>query len=491
MGVEQSPVSIVITNTKGEIEYVNPWFSEVTGYSRDEVIGQNPRILKSGFTSPNEYLTIWDQITRGEKWKGTFHNKKKNGELYWESANISPIQNAKGEITHFIGIKENITAQINADKKIKESEEKYRLILQTSRDLIHILDINGNLIEFNSAFLEHLGYDKEDAKNLNVNQWDAQWNQVELEKIIPDLIQNAKIFETIHKRKDGTLVNVEISTIGIMIKDQFFLYAAARDITVRKKNELILKEIRKKLEDSNTTKDKFFSIIAHDLKGPIGNINSILEIVTSKETQISEDENEKFMTMLKISSKNVMSLLGNLLTWSRSQRGDIEYNPKKYTLSEIVNSNVELFSAIAANKNILLKSSIDYKVSAYFDFEMMNTVFRNLISNAIKYTKENGEVNISAVETNDFTEVAVRDNGIGMSETIRDSLFRLDVKQPSMQGTKGERGSRLGLILCKEFIDKHRGSITVKSEPNQGSEFLVRLYWNNHDEPRPQNLNSF
>lgn len=491
MGVEQSPVSIVITNTKGEIEYVNPWFSEVTGYSRDEVIGQNPRILKSGFTSPNEYLTIWDQITRGEKWKGTFHNKKKNGELYWESANISPIQNAKGEITHFIGIKENITAQINADKKIKESEEKYRLILQTSRDLIHILDINGNLIEFNSAFLEHLGYDKEDAKNLNVNQWDAQWNQVELEKIIPDLIQNAKIFETIHKRKDGTLVNVEISTIGIMIKDQFFLYAAARDITVRKKNELILKEIRKKLEDSNTTKDKFFSIIAHDLKGPIGNINSILEIVTSKETQISEDENEKFMTMLKISSKNVMSLLGNLLTWSRSQRGDIEYNPKKYTLSEIVNSNVELFSAIAANKNILLKSSIDYKVSAYFDFEMMNTVFRNLISNAIKYTKENGEVNISAVETNDFTEVAVRDNGIGMSETIRDSLFRLDVKQPSMQGTKGERGSRLGLILCKEFIDKHRGSITVKSKPNQGSEFLVRLYWNNHNEPRPQNLNSF
>lgn len=326
---------------------------------------------------------------------------------------------------------------------------------------------------------------------MNVNQWDAQWNQVELEKIIPDLIQNAKIFETIHKRKDGTLVNVEISTIGIMIKDQFFLYAAARDITVRKKNELILKEIRKKLEDSNTTKDKFFSIIAHDLKGPIGNINSILEIVTSKETQISEDENEKFMTMLKISSKNVMSLLGNLLTWSRSQRGDIEYNPKKYTLSEIVNSNVELFSAIAANKNILLKSSIDYKVSAYFDFEMMNTVFRNLISNAIKYTKENGEVNISAVETNDFTEVAVRDNGIGMSETIRDSLFRLDVKQPSMQGTKGERGSRLGLILCKEFIDKHRGSITVKSEPNQGSEFLVRLYWNNHNEPRPQNLNSF
>ena len=179
------------------------------------------------------------------------------------------------------------------------------------------------------------------------------------------------------------------------------------------------------------------------------------------------------------------------MTWSRSQRGDIEYNPKKYTLSEIVNSNVELFSAIAANKNILLKSSIDYKVSAYFDFEMMNTVFRNLISNAIKYTKENGEVNISAVETNDFTEVAVRDNGIGMSETIRGGLFRLDVKQPSMQGTKGERGSRLGLILCKEFIDKHRGSITVKSEPNQGSEFLVRLYWNNHNEPRPQNLNSF
>lgn len=491
MGVEQSPVSIVITNTKGEIEYVNPWFSEVTGYSREEVIGQNPRILKSGFTPHNEYVTIWEQIASGEKWKGIFHNKKKNGELYWESANISPIQNARGEITHYIGIKENITAQIAADKKIKESEEKYRLILQTSRDLIHILDLDGNLIEFNSAFLTHLGYTEEDVKNLNVNQWDAQWNQIELEKIIPDLIKNPKIFETVHKRKDGLLVNVEISATGIMIKDQFFLYAAARDITVRKKNELILTEIRKKLKDSNTTKDKFFSIIAHDLKGPIGNINSILEIVTSKENEISKQENDKFMSMLKISAKNVMSLLENLLTWSRSQRGDIDFNPKKYALNEIVNSNVSLFSSMAANKNILLKNSIEDKVSAFFDFEMMNTVFRNLISNAIKYTRENGEVNISAVETKDFTEFVVRDNGIGMSEVIRDGLFRLDVKQASIQGTKGEHGSRLGLILCKEFIDKHRGSITVKSKPNQGSEFLVRLYWNNHDEPRPQNLNSF
>lgn len=475
MGIEQSPVLIVITDKNGIIEYVNPSFADITGYAPEEVIGQNPRILKTGYTSSSEYQKIWSEITTGKKWKGIFQNKKKNGELYWESANISPIINEYGDITHYIGIKENITSQLTYEKKIRESEEKYRLILQTSRDLIHILDINGNLIEYNDAFLKHLGYSQEEAKNLNVSNWDVQWTPIELIDLIRKLIDNPMVFETIHKKKDGSFVNVEISTTGIFFKDNYFLYAAARDITNRKKNENALKESQEKLKESNATKDKFFSIIAHDLRGPIGNIGMILEMITDKDQIHTQEERENFLRMLKSSAKNILLLLANLLEWSQAQKGEIEFSPNCYRLNELVCQNIELLLPTANNKHISLENKIPEELICYYDLEMMNTVIRNLISNAIKYTKTNGSVSISAKEESDFIEIKVSDSGIGMKKEISESLFKNDLKQPSIQGTSGEKGSRLGLILCKEFIDKHNGYIAVHSDIGKGSEFKIML----------------
>lgn len=475
MGIEQSPVSIVITDNNGNIEYVNPSFADITGYSPEEVIGQNPRILKSGYTSTPEYQEIWNEIAGGKKWKGIFKNKKKNGEMYWESANISPIINENGIITHYIGIKENITAQLNYEKKLKESEEKYRLILQTSRDLIHILDINGNLIEYNRAFLNHLGYSEEEAKTLNVSHWDVQWEPMELINLIRKLINNPMVFETIHKRKDGSLVNVEISTTGIFLKDNYFLYAAARDITNRKKNEKALKDSEEKLKESNATKDKFFSIIAHDLRGPIGNIGMVLDMITDKEQSHTQEERDNFLRMLKSSSKNVLSLLVNLLEWSQAQKGEIKFSPQFYKLNDLVSQNIELLLQTANNKHISLENTISEDLLCYYDFEMMNTVIRNLISNAIKYTHPYGLVSISAKESAGYIEISISDNGIGMKKEIAESLFKIDVKQPSIHGTSGEKGSRIGLILCKEFIDKHEGHISVESQIGKGSKFKIML----------------
>ena len=729
MGIEQSPNSVMITDTDGAIEYVNPSFSEITGYLPEEVIGKNPRILKSGYTSLKEYKEIWNTICSGQRWKGIFRNKKKNGELYWESTSISPLKNQSGEISHFIAIKENITAQIIAERKLAESEEKHRLIMQTSTDLIHITDIRGNLLDYNSAFLRHLGYNEEEAETLKVKDWDVQWNESELEKIIEDLIHKPQMFETMHRRKDGTVRNVEINAIGIMIQGEYYLYASGRDITERKQNEFALKESEEKfksffqmnkaifllidpmngkildansaaqnyygysvddlksmrvtdintlsaeeikaemqnaslfmrnyfnfkhrlknsdirdvevystpitinqknilfsmvhdvterkeaerlllesetrlklalegakegtwdwniktgkvifdnywaemlgyelsdispnvtsweellhpedreivfdclrkhlngdtevyqmehrmktksgkwkwilghgkvierneigealraigthvdidiykvaheelrivseeLKNSNATKDKFFSIISHDLRGPIGNINSLLELITNTESKLSEEEYSEFMGIVKSSTKNAYILLENLLVWSRSQKGQIEFNPFKYNIHDLIKANINLFIISAKNKKISITSSVDKNVFAYFDFDMMNTVIRNLIGNAIKYTNQNGKILISTREESEFTEIIIQDNGIGMSEAIVQSLFRIDLKQPSIQGTNGEKGSRLGLILCKEFLDKHKGYIGVKSEPNKGTEFVVRLY---------------
>jgi signal transduction histidine kinase len=242
------------------------------------------------------------------------------------------------------------------------------------------------------------------------------------------------------------------------------------DIDIYKTAHEELRIISDELKNSNAMKDKFFSIISHDLRGPIGNINSLLDLITNKENKISEEEFNELMQAIKNSAKNVYILLENLLVWSRSQKGQIKFNPFKYNVHELIKSNITLFSISANNKKISLINQSEKNVFGYFDFEMIDTVIRNLISNAIKYTNENGQIIISAEEISDFTEVRIIDNGIGMNEEIVKSLFRIDLKQPSIQGTKGEKGSRLGLILCNGFIG-------VKSQPNVGTEFTIRLYY--------------
>jgi len=156
--VEQSPASIVITNPKGDIEYVNPKFIELTGYTRDEVLGQNPRVLKSGDKSPEAYREMWETITAGNDWHGEFHNKKKNGEPYWESASISPIRDSTGRITHFLAVKEDITARKRAEEALRESEEKYRLLIDHSHDIIYTLTPEGVFIFVSPAWTTLLGH---------------------------------------------------------------------------------------------------------------------------------------------------------------------------------------------------------------------------------------------------------------------------------------------------------------------------------------------
>lgn len=201
----------------------------------------------------------------------------------------------------------------------------------------------------------------------------------------------------------------------------------------------------------------------------------ILEMITDKDQIHTQEERENFLRMLKSSAKNILLLLANLLEWSQAQKGDIEFSPNCYRLNELVCQNIELLLPTANNKHISLENKIPGELICYYDLEMMNTVIRNLISNAIKYTKTNGSVSISAKEESDFIEIKVSDSGIGMKKEISESLFKNDLKQPSIQGTSGEKGSRLGLILCKEFIDKHNGYIAVHSDIGKGSEFKIML----------------
>ncbi len=233
--------------------------------------------------------------------------------------------------------------------------------------------------------------------------------------------------------------------------------------------------LNKKLEKLNATKDKFFSIIAHDLRGPIGNINQYLDFVIEDVESIGDKSLTEDLKTLKNVAKTSYELLESLLIWASSQKGSIIYNPELSYFYQLAQSNIDLFKQSAEKKQILIKNNIDPNLNCLFDYNMINTVIRNLINNAIKYTNENGEIVISSNENSKDIEISIIDNGIGITKLAIDSLFEIDIKTFSKEGTYGEKGSGFGLILCKEFIDKHNGKIWVESELGKGSKFKFTI----------------
>ncbi|MUP38791.1 tetratricopeptide repeat-containing sensor histidine kinase [Labilibaculum euxinus] len=243
-----------------------------------------------------------------------------------------------------------------------------------------------------------------------------------------------------------------------------------------------IKNINGKLEDSNSklkimnaTKDKFFSIIAHDLRSPFNAILGFSELIKSevkkgKDLEIIEEYNAN----INESANSLFTLLENLLQWANDQRGILEFTPTQIDLYELIQSNLALFKLKAADKSIKLFSDIQPNTVAFGDINMVNTIIRNLISNALKFTDENGEIFLSSVLDGDFIHLSVKDSGIGISKNNQDKLFRLDCNFTTT-GTKEETGSGLGLILCKEFVKRNGGEIWVESEENKGSKFIFSL----------------
>lgn len=246
-----------------------------------------------------------------------------------------------------------------------------------------------------------------------------------------------------------------------------------RNYQINRMNDEI-EEQRDYLNQLNKTKDKFFSIIAHDLKNPFNSIKGFTELLIENSHDYNEEKRLKFLRIIKDSTNRASNLLNNLLVWANSQSGNLTYNPKKTELVKDVLNVVSLLEIQAVKKEIELYNNVDHNLSVLADENMLNTILRNLISNAIKFTKPKGEVRILSSKNNGMVEVSIKDNGVGISEKDMDKLFSIDEKNTNV-GTANEQGSGLGLILCKDFIEKHGGKIWVNSIENEGSEFVFTL----------------
>ena len=235
-----------------------------------------------------------------------------------------------------------------------------------------------------------------------------------------------------------------------------------------------LVESEKQLREVNAAKDRFFSILSHDLKNPFITINGYLEILQEDYDTLTDEEIKTYLKHISTASEKTFELLLTLLTWSRSQRGEIEVNKSKTFVVELVNESLAPLWETAKKKSITINVKADNDMIVFVDKFMIETVLRNFISNSIKFTKEHGTVFVETKSDDESVEIIVRDTGIGMDKEKIEKLFRLDVKVTS-KGTNDEEGTGLGLILCKEFVEKNNGVISVESVQGKGSKFVVKL----------------
>ena len=266
------------------------------------------------------------------------------------------------------------------------------------------------------------------------------------------------------------------------------IYITTRFILINRyknqlKDEVNLRtlELRKseiQLTESNVAKDTFFSIIAHDLRNPFNSILGFLDLLTSDDSDYSESEQKEILLQLKSASVRTFDLLENLLTWARAQRGSLPFEPAPFPLREVIADNLNLFDTAAHSKNISLINKGKEDLRVFADRNMISAVVRNLISNALKFTFPGGAITIGMeLQDSETILVYVKDNGTGIPPDILENLFKIE-QRTMARGTANETGTGLGLILCKEFIEKNGGTIRVSSTPGEGSTFSFTLITN-------------
>ncbi len=371
-----------------------------------------------------------------------------------------------------------------AEKELLENLEIRTALFESSRDPMIIVDLDDKCRFVNPAVTRVFGYPIEEligkpfpgVKDIDDKTF-KEW--VDLCRTGPGVSSH----ETVRRAKSGEIIPVSITVSPIRNSKGELVYLSFfyRDISERKKAEeeiLIANESIKKyaeeLKELNANKDKFFSIIAHDLRSPFQGLLGFCNLLNTEYDNLNTEENKFIIHNIGESAKNIFALIENLLEWSRVQSGRNEFNPQRLCLYEEVLTAIISQKIQAINKGITLKNLVDEKLFMKADENMIQTVLRNLISNGIKFTQGGGTITVGAEEKNDFIEVYVEDTGVGIASEDIPRMFRIETHFV-MPGTDKEPGTGLGLILCREFVHKHGGEIWVESEPGSGSKFYFTV----------------
>ena len=369
-----------------------------------------------------------------------------------------------------------------AEDALHESEEMFRILFDQSADLCLLLEDSG-FTKVNASTVSALGIKSMDeilhkfpSDISPEKQPDGTLSTDKAKKMVKHALKEGyHKFEWTHLRADKSELPVEVMLTPVRFKGKQYLYSLMRDISERKAAEEEINHKNELLTSLLKEKDKFFSIIAHDLSSPFQTFWGLTEMMTDDDADYTHEEYVEMSKKLNKLARNLYVLLRNLLEWAQMQKGAMDFEPESFNISDVLDPIIETSLTRCEQKGISLINTIEPEISLLADKKMVNSILMNLISNAIKFTSRGGSVSVSAKTINDSTiEISVTDTGIGMTKDKLKKLFKLGEKTKS-EGTDGELSTGLGLMLCKEFVEKNGGKIRVESKPGIGSKFYFTL----------------
>ncbi|NVO19035.1 MAG: PAS domain-containing sensor histidine kinase [Bacteroidetes bacterium] len=373
--------------------------------------------------------------------------------------------------------------------KVKSLPENvWEAIFDSIPDLITVIDKNCRVVRANKAMTERLGITEESMVGSycyeSIHGLFSPMGGCPHVQLLED--GQGHISEVFEPLLNGVFL---VSTTPVFDKEGTVVGSVhiARDITLRKQAEDKLQTYTVELEDLNANKDKFFSVIAHDLKSPFQGLLGFTDLLLEDFDMLQKDEIKNYLINIRNASHNTYSLLENLLDWSRIQSGRMNFTPSRINLAHEVGQVLDILNSNAIRKGISLTSLVEHEIEVFADQNMVHSVIQNLVSNAIKFSNSRGQVVVTAekgqISNNDespdnaiknYIKVNVRDHGIGIPQEAIARIFSL-TDHFSLNGTANEPGTGLGLILSKEMIERHGGELTVNSKPGEGSTFSFTL----------------
>jgi PAS domain S-box-containing protein len=415
-------------------------------------------------------------IETGESFQTEYRLLLEEGKQKYILSYVRPLKEPEGKVSIVRGTCQDITELKYAQEALVQSEKLFSTIFRLIPFPTGITRLSdGKVVVANDKALQMFGYTALEVSNTTTIELKL-WNNPQERALLVQQLKRQPIleFEKKYYTKEGQAWDAITYIEVIDWDDEPCLLIILQDITHRKSAEEAIKAYAGQLEELNASKDKFFSIIAHDLLSPLNGILGSADLLATQLNQLQEQDIQALSSAIHSSTTHLKKLLTNLLEWARMQKGELGFRIESVNLYTITREEIASLQEYAKQKGLTIDISIPQTLLVQADEPMLRTVIRNLVANAIKFSNTGGYIYLKGERKEGEVQISVEDTGVGMSRQMQQNLFQLEVKQTSV-GTAGEKGTGLGLMLCKEFIEKHGGKIWVESEPGKGSIFIFTL----------------
>ena len=475
--LEYSESFVLMLDSDLGISYLSPSYQRAFGHYMKDSKGRSPLT----YVYPDEVESIkkiLEQLSRGEKMRIEFYFrlKKSTGEYrYMQGIFNNHLDNP--DLKAFVLNFWDITELRKTQQAISDSEKKYYDIFNAFPDIYFRIDMKGIITEISPSVSSIAGFDRNEVVENSIFDFvelDMDWEKAR--KILYRL-KHVKDFGLTLRTKNEKEIYCSLNVTDVKnAQDEIIGFEGVlRDISGRVVAEKQLQQSEHELKESNASKDKILSIIGHDLLGPIGTQKSILDMVIDDVEDFSREEILRLLQTMKPSLDATFTMIENLLSWARIMRRSIKPRLKQNNLFLIIERSFDLLEQQAGQKKIKFIYSGDKEIFAVFDKNLIDIVVRNLLSNAIKFSNPESEISVAAVKMENEVEVSVSDKGMGLSEEDIRKILKEQEKMESRLGTQKEKGTGLGLIVVKEFIQLNNGELKIKSKPGQGTTFSFML----------------